>query len=50
MTARSPGLSKVRSKIYSIIDDNNNLEEKKKEEVEEEKPFLTPQDFMEILK
>jgi len=49
MTARSPGLSKVRSKIYSIIDDNNNLEEKKKEEVEE-KPFLTPQDFMEILK
>ena len=49
MTARSPGHSKVRSKIYSIIDDSHNLEERKKEEVEE-KPFLTPQDFMEILK
>lgn len=49
VTSRSPAISKVRSKMYSMIDDNHGGDERKKEETEE-KPFLTPHDFMEILK
>lgn len=40
LTARSPPPSKLRSKIYSMIEEGDN----------EEKPFLTPQDFMDILR
>ena len=51
LTARSPALSKVRSKMYSHIEESYQTEERKTEEMRFEgesdsKPFLTPQDFM----
>ena len=55
-SARSPpGISKVRSKIYSMIDDSNLQTEEKPLVTDggkegEGKAFLTPQDFMDILK
>jgi hypothetical protein len=36
--------------MYSLIGESHLADEKKEEAVTEEKPFLTPQDFMDILK